>query len=658
MSIPLAKVVEIMYYYVVMDPTLKTQNAKLSATDADIIVKATQGSENAKIELFKRHAKQIYFICVSLRGYLPDSADICADIFADMYRDLPELEKILDFRRGFYSAAVSYCVKRTLETPVRKSRSVETALADLADKASAALDRGLTNDHEILKYQMLGAIIDYMPVKQAAALLYFDFAGGSAESAADYPFLDAENLTEHRQAAEDFINRRTAFLKSRNVDITDITADLPAALDRLAEDTLVPAAAYTLTAEKTGVRLRPPKHEAIPAPSKSKPDGKSVDKTAKITKRDIVIVIAVILAIALILAAVGALRGKRSDKKAESGNEKANAVVYWDGEVASGFASGEGTADSPYVITTGAELAYLSQQVAAGNATVSAANYILGTNIALNTTAKYSDWDKNPPEHAWTPIDPFNGVFDGNGHTISGVYVNNVDCGGLFGQINNATVKDLNVESSYIRAATEAGGIIADAHFDAELPVVIEGLSFSGEVISENGHAGGIVGFFGDGGVLTRCSSRGNVTAAKVAGGIVGVAGSKTDRFSINNSYSRCEVAGGFTAGGIAGSNVAKISAENSLILKCYNAGRVFITADKGQSGAICGNNSGKVQNCYYLENTADTGSVDIGNGTSEAIVLTENEMMQDKYFEGFDFADFWEFAGKNGYKFPTLRQE
>ena len=146
-------------------------------------------------------------------------------------------------------------------------------------KASAALDRGLTNDHEILKYQMLGAIIDYMPVKQAAALLYFDFAGGSAESAADYPFLDAENLTEHRQAAEDFINRRTAFLKSRNVDITDITADPPAALDRLAEDTLVPAAAYTLTAEKTGVRLRPPKHEVIPAPSKSKPDGKSVDNS-------------------------------------------------------------------------------------------------------------------------------------------------------------------------------------------------------------------------------------------------------------------------------------------------------------------------------------------------------------------------------------------
>ncbi|MCR5783341.1 MAG: hypothetical protein K6G90_11485, partial [Clostridia bacterium] len=431
-----------------MDSTQKTQNSKLTATDADIIVKATQGSENARTDLFKRHVKQIYFICVSLRGYLPDSADICADIFADMYRDLPELEKILDFRRGFYSAAVSYCVKRTLETPVRKTRSVETALADLADKASAALDRGLTNDYEILLYQMLGVIIDYMPLKQTAALLYFDFAGGIAEAAADYPFLDAENISAHRQAAADYINRQTAFLKSRNIDIADITSDLPAALDRLAEDTPVPAAAYTLTAKKTGVHLRPPKHEVISAPEKNRSEGKNDGKTAKTNKRDILIVIAVILAIALILTVIGALRGKKANNETDSGDENANAVVYWDGEVASGFASGEGTADSPYVITTGAELAYLSQQVAAGNATVLAANYILGTNIALNTTAKYSDWDKNPPEHAWTPIAPFNGVFDGNGHTISGVYVNNVDCGGLFGQINNATVKDLNVESS------------------------------------------------------------------------------------------------------------------------------------------------------------------------------------------------------------------
>ena len=33
-------------------------------------------------------------------------------------------------------------------------------------------------------------------------------------------------------------------------------------------------------------------------------------------------------------------------------------------------------------------------------------------------------------------------------------------------------------------------------------------------------------------------------------------------------------------------------------------------------------------------------------------------EMMQDRFFAGFDFTDYWEFAGENGYKFPTLRKE
>ncbi len=637
-----------------MDTTLNTQNTKLSSADADMIVKSTQGSENAKIELFRRHVRQIYFICVSLRGYLPDSPEICADVFADMYRGLPGLERILDFRRWFYAAAISHCVKRALETPVRKTKSVETALADLADRAAAALDKGLVNDHEVLKYQMLSSMIEYMPVRHAAALLYFDFAGGKSGLTDEYPFLDGENIENDRLAADEFISRQTAFLKSRNMDVSDITADLPAALDRLAEDTTVPAAVYNLTAEKTGLNIRPPKRETVNAAARSGSADNSGAKNAGALKKDIIIVLSVILAIALIFAAVGALRSKKNKTKNE--NEDGNAVIYWDGEVASGFASGDGTADSPYVIATGAELAYLGQQVAAGNGTVAAAYYILANDIALNTTDKSGDWNDAPPEYVWTPIEPFSGVFDGDGHTVSGVYVNDVDRGGLFGQINNATIKDLNVESSYIRADTAAGGIFAEAHFDAELPVVIEGLSFSGEVISENGCAGGIAGYFGDGGVLTRCSSRGKVTAAKEAGGIVGAAGSKTGRYSVNNSYSRCEVAGGFTAGGIAGSSVAKVSAENSLILKCYNAGRVFITGEKGQSGAICGNNSGVVQNCYYLENTADTGCVDRGDGASEAGALTENEMMQDKYFEGFDFSQFWEFAGKNGYKFPTLR--
>ena len=46
----------------------------------------------------------------------------------------------------------------------------------------------------------------------------------------------------------------------------------------------------------------------------------------------------------------------------------------------------------------------------------------------------------------WTPISGFAGEFDGNGHKISGIYINNSkDDQGLFGCVGNATIKNLTV---------------------------------------------------------------------------------------------------------------------------------------------------------------------------------------------------------------------
>lgn len=107
----------------------------------------------------------------------------------------------------------------------------------------------------------------------------------------------------------------------------------------------------------------------------------------------------------------------------------------WDGKPAEKFADGAGTVDDPYKISNGAELAYLAQKVNEGES-YSGGYFTLTSDIQLNELdengmPKAADGqDKAFP---WTPIgkfvkssnkQPFSGIFDGDGHTISGLYIN------------------------------------------------------------------------------------------------------------------------------------------------------------------------------------------------------------------------------------------
>lgn len=70
----------------------------------------------------------------------------------------------------------------------------------------------------------------------------------------------------------------------------------------------------------------------------------------------------------------------------------------------------------------------------------------------------------------WTPIGTekyyFNGIFNGNGHTISGLYVDGGDYAGLFGKAQGAPeIKGVGVVDSYFKGAKYVGGI-AGAYID------------------------------------------------------------------------------------------------------------------------------------------------------------------------------------------------
>ena len=141
----------------------------------------------------------------------------------------------------------------------------------------------------------------------------------------------------------------------------------------------------------------------------------------------------------------------------------------WDGKPAEKFADGAGTVDDPYKISNGAELAYLAQKVNEGES-YSGGYFTLTSDIQLNELdengmPKAADGqDKAFP---WTPIgkfvkssnkQPFSGIFDGDGHTISGLYINLTGSyksnskgkvyQGLFGYVEGGTVQNLIVTGS------------------------------------------------------------------------------------------------------------------------------------------------------------------------------------------------------------------
>ncbi len=280
-------------------------------------------------------------------------------------------------------------------------------------------------------------------------------------------------------------------------------------------------------------------------------------------------------------------------------------------EPATSFANGLGTEDDPYQIATAAELAYFGNLVNSEETDVEErkAYYKLVDDIRINDGTTADTWSETAPEFSWQPIGmgyhDFEGVFDGDGHTISGIYIN-VDCPensatsdayGLFAD-NDGIIKNVNLENSYIcvSGVTKNIGSIAGRNgkdavisncksdaiiecYDADCGGIvgenngatIKESEFSGsiKVLKEESfnNIGGIAGV-SYGKVLSDCTNNGTITAGVVAvsyaGGIVGRLLDGTVENCVNNGVLKCnegeiseddniEISGSCT-GGIAGS--------------------------------------------------------------------------------------------------------
>ena len=238
------------------------------------------------------------------------------------------------------------------------------------------------------------------------------------------------------------------------------------------------------------------------------------------------------------------------------------------------------------------------------------ANAVLTADITVNEdllTSINTEEDGNVTNgssfKAWRPMGMadengegyYKGIFDGNGHSISGLYVNRDESDdvddrfkvgiGLFGYYSGVT-RNLSVLDSYMRGEDCIGGI-----FGYNDGGTIQNC-YSAATVCGDSYIGGICGRSEGDSIIENCYNTGYVYGTtRSIGGICG------DNYStIESCYNIGIVNGEFNVGGIVG---ASSGLGNTIWIKdCYNRGNVIgDTKDIGGIGGYIGYSL--VENCY-----------------------------------------------------------
>ena len=294
--------------------------------------------------------------------------------------------------------------------------------------------------------------------------------------------------------------------------------------------------------------------------------------------------------------------------------------------------SGKGTASSPYLISSAADLRFLSDECRAGN-TFKGKYFKMTSDITINKNVLDKNGNPNDSRNfeRWIPIGrypfkdcSFQGYFDGDNHYVAGIYINRSaksSLNGLFGFTCDTRIENITLKDSYI-AGGSASGIVCDVGYLTNSSTSKISNCYNYATVVGITSAAGIVRSFYRNYNISKCVNYGKVICSDTENGYVGgivASGKSTTSESYITDCANYGNIKGRIAGGIGGgvkaitincANYGNVSAhlraggiigmlEHRNIKNCINIGD--ITSDY-TSGALVGAaiNVG-ASHCHYL---------------------------------------------------------
>ena len=233
----------------------------------------------------------------------------------------------------------------------------------------------------------------------------------------------------------------------------------------------------------------------------------------------------------------------------------------------------------------------------------------------------------------WVPLgdysNSFTGIFEGNGHVISNLYINRpgTDYVSLFGRINNAEIRQLGLSGSLMSVTGDdyVGGLVGFVDDNN----IINATYNTGSVTGDD-YVGGLAGYVYTNNQITANYNTGSVVGDGSVGGLLGRV---KENNQITASYSSGYVSGASSTGGLIGYSYSSTTITNSY-WAIDSSGQTTSYSSSEDTGYV-GLTLATLQ-CATDANTSDCVPSDgIAEGLNEALTL----------YKDWDSSGYWDFG-------------
>ena len=329
------------------------------------------------------------------------------------------------------------------------------------------------------------------------------------------------------------------------------------------------------------------------------------------------------------------------------------AVCFLAGPAQAQYGGGSGAENDPYLIYTAEQMNQIGANAADWDkhfklmADIDLSEYTGATFNIIGTAA----------------LESFNGVFEGNGHTIANFSLTSTRQSyvGLFGYVTGK-IQNLGLIEPYVFAqGRDVGALVGYLEYGT-----VSGCYATRVEVSGDDYVGGLVGW--STGRIVNCSSSGSVYGDTNVGGLVGLVADGT----VTASYSRAGASGNMNVGGLAG----RTSDEAAVVTNCYASGTVqggtyagglIGQIERGRAykcystGPVSGDQHvggftgyirvlGGVTHCFWDTETSGWSTSPGGTGKTTAEMQTMSTFTD----AAWDFWNIWDIC--EGTNYPVLR--